>query len=63
MDSKFEEWYTANRSYYDAKHEKDEEKMRDDAISTYQLMLSVAASPIQKGTVKPKKKKPNPYGF
>ena len=61
----FVEWYKNNKSYYEAKHGKEnEDECRRDALRSYESIKITALRPIlepKKG--KSKKEKPNPYGF
>lgn len=63
MDSKFNEWYEKNKSYFFVKHNGDESRMEEDAIQSYNIMMIASTSPVMANRGKDVKKKVNQYGF
>lgn len=59
----FESWYKSNRSYYEVKHGRNEEAMRNDALSAYGEIKRFIAAPPKEQKAGKTKQKPNPYGF
>ena len=63
MDSKFNEWYEKNKSYFFVKHSGDEKKMEEDAIQSYNTMKAFTGIPSMRSKAGEVKKSANQYGF
>jgi len=59
----FEDFYEKNKNYFFVKHEGDEKKMRDDALSAHGEIRRFVSAPKVEPKSNKVKKKPNPYGF